>query len=181
MKYLLLVLALACFSFSLQDRYLTWKDSKKLNWNDFTYVSEDTCYLEEDAMASVWLKMKSFYNPQLNFCIKAVFDMNKSMAIDTLSKELLAHEQGHFDLCELYARKLRRKFDSLLNIGNEDWAIYEKEFAKINKEHVIEQNKYDLETNHSTNKTEQKKWNLYIEENLLSLDKYKDTIVASTR
>jgi hypothetical protein len=89
------------------------------------------------------------------------------------NKVLLNHEQKHFDLCELYARKV---YKELLEAGltaatlQQANNIYKNVFDEYNER----QYKYDSETEHGTNLEEQAKWDTIILEELNSLSAYAD-------
>ena len=69
------------------------------------------------------------------------------------NQDLLKHEQLHWDISELYARKLR--------------AAYKKYIPQKNqKERLQAQNAYDLETKHGLLKDAQEKWSDKIREEL---------------
>ena len=84
---------------------------------------------------------------------------------------ILSHEQGHFDLAEVYARKLYKKVQEYRFHQKN----YRKDLQKIYKEILDEkeemQSKYDRETNHSINKEKQVEWLKKIEK---MLEEYKD-------
>jgi predicted secreted Zn-dependent protease len=71
--------------------------------------------------------------------------------------ELLKHEQLHFDISELYARKFREQLSKMSfteNVKIEISDLYEK----ITKKKIELQNEYDIETDHSVNILKQKQW-----------------------
>ncbi|MCW3806469.1 DUF922 domain-containing protein [Plebeiibacterium marinum] len=179
MKYVFIGLVLIGLYLPKENRYKSWNEEEKLTWNDFTFASKDTCSFAKDALISVLIKYKSFYNPKLGFSVVAVIDKKTSWTIDTISKDLLEHEQYHFDLCELYARKIRETYDSLLKTNNTNILKYTEVFERLDEEHFLEQSRYDVETNHGADKSEQKMWETYIEEELMSLNTYADTLVCS--
>ena len=91
----------------------------------------------------------------------------------------LLHEQKHFDLEEIYARKLRKIFidREYYIVDKQQYTIYidsiSKEiYYKIGEQAQKAQIEYDNETNHSLNKEMQQKWNLKIAKELKDLDKY---------
>jgi len=72
---------------------------------------------------------------------------------------VLKHEQLHFDITELYARKLRQMmhetdFKKVKNISAEISKMYNRVMADENKE----QNKYDKDTEHGLNAAKQQVW-----------------------
>ena len=71
---------------------------------------------------------------------------------------ILSHEQGHFDIAEIFARKLYKKMSEY----KFNRRTYQKELNKIYQDILDEkeeiQNDYDRETNHSINKEKQAEW-----------------------
>ena len=68
--------------------------------------------------------------------------MNKSLSWirninDTIT---LKHEQGHFDICEIYARILRREIKKATSVSEAQTI-----FNNISDEENLEQDKYDSE------------------------------------
>ncbi|HXB11149.1 MAG TPA: DUF922 domain-containing protein, partial [Bacteroidia bacterium] len=104
--------------------------------------------------------------------VRAVFIKSKSNIIKT-SDYILKHEQLHFDICELFARKLRKMmeetdFTKVKNIIPQIQSMYNK----VNGEFVRYEEKYDNETNHGENPAKQKLWSDDVANQLKDLDKY---------
>lgn len=84
------------------------------------------------------------------------------------NQHLLEHEQLHFDISELHARKLRKLLYSVdaskLNKDSKEYlnAFYEK----IDKERSAMQKAYDNESDHGLNKQAQSKWRHYVNQEL---------------
>ncbi len=89
----------------------------------------------------------------------------------------LNHEKRHFDLCEIYARKIRQRISEThftrRNLNTQLKAI----FAALTKEHAAEQFNYDGQTNHSIDPEQQILWNKVIDQRLASLSDYSETII----
>ena len=85
---------------------------------------------------------------------------------------MLQHEQGHFDLAELYARKLNKALKEYTfnaqTINKDVNSIYEKIMAEQHKA----QNRYDLETDFSRNKSRQAMWSSKIANDLKMLEPF---------
>jgi len=88
--------------------------------------------------------------------------------------DLLEHEQGHFDLCEVYVRQLRKqllaanlKAFNLIKDGN---AIYKQVYAA----YLDRQELYERETNHGLDRAGQVKWNKSISDELSTLEAYSE-------
>ena len=71
---------------------------------------------------------------------------------------ILGHEQLHFDISELYSRKMKKRFEDTKFTKN-----VKAEVRKIYGEITVElndfQNRYDDETNFSRNRGQQLLWN----------------------
>jgi hypothetical protein len=111
-------------------------------------------------------------NGNMLFSVRAVFIKSKSNIIKT-SDYILKHEQLHFDICELFARKLRKTmsetdFTKVKNIVPQIQSMYNK----VNAEYVRYEEKYDNETNHGENPAKQKLWSDDVANQLKDLDKY---------
>jgi predicted secreted Zn-dependent protease len=84
---------------------------------------------------------------------------------------LLAHEQLHFDITELYARKLRKALQTYEpdeKMKKELDAIY----SKVEKQRRQMQTQFDKETNHSINKEAEFKWRVFIKQELDKLSEF---------
>lgn len=109
------------------------------------------------------------------FNVEALFVKSKSFLKDS-SLYVLRHEQLHFDICELYARKLRQKiiardFKKVKNIVQEIQRFYDKTVAELNRE----QEKYDNDTEHGMNAVKQKMWSEDITRQLEELKQFEST------
>ncbi|MDJ1498351.1 DUF922 domain-containing protein [Cytophagaceae bacterium DM2B3-1] len=87
-----------------------------------------------------------------------VFLKKQSWTLDTVSESLLRHEQGHFDIAELYARKIRQTIDSLHKKAVKDPKVYANIIQSFFKERSRVGAIYDRETSHGTDIVEQKRW-----------------------
>ena len=72
---------------------------------------------------------------------------------------MLRHEQGHFDIYEIYGREIMKQLKETKAMSGKNFSdnvekIFRKGFADLNKL----QKKYDQETNHSKNKEKQDEW-----------------------
>ncbi len=112
---------------------------------------------------------------KVRFSVLAVFTTGRSWIHPehVQNKELLNHEQKHFDLCELYARKLYKELqDAGLTAATMQQA--NNIFKTVYNEYHERQYKYDSETEHGTNLEEQAKWDEIISEELNMLTDYAD-------
>ena len=94
--------------------------------------------------------------------------------------EALNHEKRHFDICEIYARKIRQAVSlSHFNLGN-FYGQLDYLFKKLVKDYRAEQARYDRETRHSIDAEQQKKWNDIIDYRLNELADYASPVVSVT-
>ena len=157
---------------------IVWKSDNKLTWNNFKSDFNNEFSGENiAAYASCgWeISAKGSNNPQKPVTIDVVtmFNEAKSWKHPNINDEYtLNHEQKHFDICELFARKLRREI--ALNIKNS--VDYDKKFQKIYdqalKDYQNFQMQYDKETHHGLNKEQQEIYNLRIKTDLEKLKNY---------
>lgn len=158
-KYsLLLALLLPIDSFAQNpgEEVLKWSPTRKLTWADYKASPDPS----SDAAASTTTYLSIEYNITSNsfgYAIKSHFSKDRSWGRHK-DAYILSHEQGHFDIAEIFARKLHKemseyKFNS---------RTYQKDLKKIYEEVTDEkeemQNEYDRETRHSINKEKQAEW-----------------------
>jgi hypothetical protein len=150
--------------------YLPWAYTRPLTWEDF--LCEPKRNTDAVALTSTALGISYNVNSnQLHYEITCSFSKIKSWGI-LKTNYILAHEQGHFDITEIYARILhkelldykfnRRTFRQDVN------AIYDR----VVKEKETFQLTYDAHTDHSRNKTVQKEWLEKIEQLLVETEPY---------
>jgi hypothetical protein len=156
-----------------EEDLLSWNEFYKLRWVDFQGEPDERA--KGDAGAAVQIKAKPFLvKKQIKYDVVALFNRSKSWARGQ-SPSLLAHEQLHFDIAELYARKIRKKIKELAARDVNDIKIYN---AAIN-ELLLESNqidlKYDLETLHGGLSKKQAAWSEKVSNGLAELDQYKKT------
>ena len=77
-----------------------------------------------------------------------------------LDVQLLEHEQLHFDLAELAARRLRKRFEEFEDACHDPGGTepIQAMVAEIDRELQEEQAKYDRETSHGVNQRAQEQW-----------------------
>ncbi|MBK6937908.1 MAG: DUF922 domain-containing protein [Chitinophagaceae bacterium] len=136
--------------------YLKWSAVRKLTWADYK-ASPDT---DSDAAASTTTSLSIEYNISssgFGYKIKSRFSKTNSWVLHK-TDYILSHEQGHFDLAEVFARKLHKQMNEY--IFNK--RTYQKDLDKIYKiiteEKTKMQDNYDRETRHSINREKQAEW-----------------------
>ncbi|MGB0896749.1 MAG: DUF922 domain-containing protein [Flavobacteriaceae bacterium] len=172
-RLLILIVTLFFSVTQAQDIEKPWKADEKLTWSDFkgapdhnhpyaaiTYSGMSYGFSAEIINGKVWVK----------YDVKSFFVANKSWVKRwyTNDKELLKHEQLHFDITELFARKFRKRL-SEMNFSENVKAEIRKVYQQITEEKKRLQKLYDDETDHSKNKQAQQRWYLNIDNELQKL------------
>lgn len=152
---------------------LSWNEFYKLQWDDFQ--GEPDINSLADAATSVSIKAKPFLlKKRIEYDVVAVFNRRKSWARDK-SPSLLAHEQLHFDIAELYARKIRLKIRQLNRQGVNDIKVYNTAIHQLLEESNEADQQYDIETLHGALSKKQAAWVARVKDELASLRTYKKT------
>jgi predicted secreted Zn-dependent protease len=152
----LLFIANASFAQRKEDDLIKWNATQKLSWSDYK-ASPNT---ESDAAASTTTYLGIEYkisSSNFKFKIESTFSKKHSWGLHK-TEYILAHEQGHFDIAEIFARKLNKEMKAYQFKKQ----TYQKDLDKIYND-ILDakeemQNSYDEETNHSINKEKQKQW-----------------------
>jgi hypothetical protein len=157
-------------------RALRWEQHPALSWNDFKGRARRSTG-EPSAVTDTGFRV------QLE-CREGVLDIRVGVEFYVSSSwvkqgrksaELLRHEQGHFDITELYARKMRKAIRDA-NIGCEDdrqaEAAGKRIFARLDQEWDREEKQYDAETNDGTDLVKQKEASGRIARSLAELGRY---------
>ena len=90
----------------------------------------------------------------------------------TDSTRALKHEQTHFDLAEVHARRMRRHFAELIAPCRVSTDALSDIAEQMVKEESAAQEKYDAETDHSRVTAEQARWDKEVAAQLSALVKY---------
>jgi hypothetical protein len=173
--FLILIL---CVSSGMNDQEtIQWTQSKKLSWTDFKGAAES----DSDAAAITASGITFSYSvsktdnqiTSFNAQAEAHFYPQSSWFIkERCNDHILAHEQLHFDITELYVRIFRYRLARLevsQNIKTELNAVH----TAVNKELADMQHQYDAQSQNSINKEEQAKWAAYVAEKLKKFEAYK--------
>lgn len=159
---------------------IAWDQDYQLDWKDFKGQANNASSLDAYTMLGISLEVIGQKDGKVDMGIFGYFEKNKSwVKSDEKTDLLLSHERKHFDLCEVYRRKLIKKLEAKKSY---DYDSFSDEVGKTFNEnfeaYTKEQERYDEETHHSQKKEAQIKWNKFIAKELLRLKKY-DKIAAT--
>ncbi len=162
----------AC-QFTPQGAAIDWTPGTRLKWSDFRApekrspgfaVATSTCGFGYEAMQT---------GDRLKVNVYVRFYCDESWRNPAMRlKDVLQHEQLHFDICELYGRKfyagiLKLRDDHSLTRENMDELL-----SYLREEYNSVQESYDMETDHSTNIKAQHRWERMVSEQLARLDRF---------
>ncbi|MFY9310313.1 MAG: hypothetical protein WAQ28_14800 [Bacteroidia bacterium] len=184
MRLLLVMLSLTAFAFIIptntgtENEVIVWQKDRPLTWDDFKgkpakrFAVASTNYDINKIIEQVGKDSSTVE-------IKAIFFCNKSWKKqDWIDETVLAHEQKHFDIVELYARKLRKMvasktYTSFNDLKTKSDSLY----AVIDKAMDVYQDEYDEKTEGSMNGEQQRLWNKKIIDQIKELDNYSSSIM----
>lgn len=156
---------------SENDTLILWKKERSLKWEDFQgeKVKPKSIYVVHQ-VAGTGTIIKYFYKLDKNgepfpypLCY---FDKSRSWSISNDS-EMLMHEQIHFDIEELFVRKIRKEFTKLKKEGVTDSHVYSEYASKMLDECSNVQDRYDNEVHFDIIKL--KEWRTNIDKELETL------------
>ena len=159
------------------EETMTWVESQKLSWADFKGDPDKN----SDGIALTAAGITFGYSVKtsgrriigFSTSVEAHFYPNKSWYIKEKGDDyILSHEQLHFDITELYARKFRKQLE-LLEVNRNIKKQMNRLHATINEALNETQKRYDKESNHSINVEMQKQWETFIADELNKLDQFK--------
>lgn len=175
-KILLLLCCLVC----VQDNepVLSWNTSYKLTWEDFKAKPD----MDDGAVAitasgitfgySITQTDKSEVVSFTSEVFAHFYPEQSWYKEERADNHILEHEQLHFNITELYARKFRYRI-SQLKLSNNIRRQLKKIHNDINAELSQMQNKYDNETDFSRNFEFQAKWKIFMNTELNKFSKFK--------
>lgn len=152
---------------------IEWSAINKIGWSDFHFVNKSNKLIKAVTASNINIEYQ-MTDRCVIYTVKSIFYNQKSWVSDSSSRELLEHEQGHFDITEIFARKIRSFF---VNTPFEKLSevVIKKKINLVLEQLKKEQYIYDQETNHSINKVRQIKWNFRIRNKLALLEEYAST------
>lgn len=135
---------------------IAWQEGYKLNWADYRGVPDPANAAAASTSTFLGIEFQ-LTNNSLSYTITCHFSKDKSWG-RMQNDYLLAHEQGHFDIAEIYARKLYKKMKSYVFNKDTYQADLRNIYQSVLDEKEETQNTYDRETNHSINREKQAEW-----------------------
>ena len=161
-----------------KDSIIEWKKDNNLSWSEFLGKPNDniiadalTSYKIEVLPSDVVLDENDNILNYQNLTVKANFYKYHSWYIEN-TNQLLEHEQLHFDIAELFARKMRMEFEKLKNDNESNFNIYVDCYNRLWKDCREMQRDYDFDTNHGRENEINLKWIDKINNELSKLNEF---------
>jgi hypothetical protein len=151
-------------------RLLTWADFKADPPDNAGVVVARTNYTIINGVGCAGRKFE--YRVVAAFRTKDSWVRHNILRTPADSARALRHEQTHFDLSEVHARRLRRNFAELLapcNMSSSDLASISNSMERDEK---AAQSLYDGETDNGRNAIQQSRWDREVDAQLLALAKF---------
>jgi hypothetical protein len=152
------------------EQFIEWSSAKRLTWDD--YLAKPSSLSDAAAITSTALGIEyHIRNALLTYKITCRFSKTRSWG-KYKTNYILQHEQGHFDITEIFARKLAMEIKEYRFNPRK----YQDDLGKIYKRVMNEkeeyQNKYDTETDYSRDKEKQAEWLKKINDELEEMDEF---------
>jgi hypothetical protein len=163
-------LLLLCITVIQSNNLIPWSASRKLAWNDFKGHPDP--HSSNAALTSSNINIEFGYDEKgFQYSIKCSFDKDRSW-VRIKNNDVLVHEQGHFDIAEIYARKLNKLMKAYQFNAKTVSTDLNLSYENTMKQHRQTQVQYDQETDYSRNKPKQEEWLKKITADLTGLDAF---------
>ncbi len=135
-----------------------WSPERPLLWEDF--LAPPPADTPAAALTAYELQTRSSCDvDKRTFRVTTQFLPSQSWSRpDKRADRILAHEQAHFDLGEVTARRLRRALEALALSCDEPDARFLAVVAKFQQEDAAQQRSYDRQTMYGTDTEAQRTW-----------------------
>jgi len=173
---------LLSFTWKQEDEgVISWDEHKPLSWNDYKGTAPKNAgdaYTHYSILKSVAKSVGNLASVKIQTVVFSQTSWKKKKSPGTT---LLAHEQKHFDIAELYARKLRKLVSeqtchSMAMLHKKTDSLY----TEIDTALHAYQTLYEAQTNGKANRTNQPQWDVSISTELHALDSYSVPVFAVT-
>ncbi len=157
------------------ETQIVWSANRKLTWGDFKGKPDLENYPNALAITNSGFGYESGIQlfKQGRIFIQSNFNTLKSWVLpEGKTDYILNHEQIHFDITEIYSRKLRKELSDA-KVTAENPLAAKRIFDKVFKELTKRQETYDNETKHGSKIETQKNWKAIVEIELAKYDLYK--------
>jgi len=156
------IVLLGLGAYAQEEEVIPWAPNLRLQWEDFRATPPAESRIAATTASGISYRfsaMETNGNMKVDCTIDTFFYPNESWYQPDVANEIiLSHEQLHFDISELFARKMRQRigaFSFTKKVKAEVKTIY----GEILREMRDFQKLYDEETNFSRDVEAQLRWN----------------------
>lgn len=147
-----------------KDDLIPWSTDNKLVWS--YYKGKPDPASDAAATTTTYLGIQyNFSDGKITYKIECSFSKNKSW-VSVKTDYILSHEQGHFDITEIFARKLNKLTKEYKFNKNSYQQDLQNIYNTVMNEKEKLQDQYDNETDYSRKKDKQAEWLKKIEKML---------------
>ena len=152
------------------NKIIYWSPDYRLNWKDFQGKPRFDYESISALTSSGIIHYKGCKDGEITFKVQAYFEKDESwVKNEARTQHHLTHEQIHFDITELAARRLRKSLkERKFKCGEE--VEFEQFVHSFIENWRTEQNAFDLMSRHSLDKEQQEIWFYKIEMELSLLE-----------
>jgi hypothetical protein len=179
MKFLLAI-ALSFVSLlptGVDNEKMQWSETRPLSWSDFQGEPNGATDYVASTNSGISLSYSignSNGSWHFDFTVNSNFYPKQSWyRPEAASEYILKHEQTHFDISELHARKLRKKLSGL-SATAEVKAEADKLYSETEQQRRSMQQAFDTESDHSKLKNAEFEWRDYVAAELKKYDDWKE-------
>ena len=151
------------------DDFIKWQANRRLTWDDFQATPLNlgsTAALTTSHLGFSY----SMANGKVTYHIECRFQKSKSWGL-VKNDWILMHEQGHFDIAEIFARKLNKEISNYKFNNKTFQKDLDDIYQSIMDEKEKFQQQYDNESDYSRNKPKQEDW---VKKITAELERFKD-------
>ena len=163
------------------EEIIVWSAARKLDWKDFKHtpptgtlggalsaISHD--YAAGCRDQALQVRVRTIFMPRQSWVTYRIASSGLASRVG------LVHEQIHFDLAEVYARRIRKMFRELRNPCPRSDAELMGMAERVIQDHWAVQRRYDLETENGQVERRQNDWERKIASELNALAEYAEGI-----
>jgi hypothetical protein len=152
------------------EKHFSWSKARKLVWDDFKGPVPGNAPQRIAAVTSCSIAIETNTvtsdNPPKIYLYNTFETGTSWVKLEHTTASILQHEQTHFDICELYTRKMRERFSKAnINVRNLQQVV-RSIYQSTHGEYVARQQRYEEETQHGIIDDAQARWTRMIDEEL---------------
>ena len=161
-----------------KDSAIRWTARRPLTWADFQGRPPDRNDAVAAETAYTILHGVRCVGSKFDYTVVAAFRPSDSwvklpmLRTAADNTRALKHEQAHFDLAEIHARRIRRYYAELTAPCRLSSSDLSDAARRMERDEKAAQEQYDDETDHGRNATQQAKWEKTVAGDLTSLAKF---------